>query len=99
MAILYNKTHIIAKIIVMPRPLSNNNCDPILSFFSLGKANRGAHRCHHGGLGRAAEGSRPSVQAPGFEPGQVHSAPGSRTSRATLSLQPFSHISYETVFK
>jgi hypothetical protein len=55
-------------------------------FFSLGKANRGVHRCYRGGLGCAAEGPRPSMHAAGFEPGRMRSSTGSHTNRAMLSL-------------
>ena len=53
-------------------------------FFSLGKATEGPAGATGGGLGRAAEGPRPSVQAPGLEPRRVRSLAGSRTNRVTL---------------
>jgi len=55
-------------------------------FFSLGKATEGPAGATRGGLERATEGPRPSVQAPGLEPGRVRSPAGSRTNRATLGL-------------
>jgi len=58
-------------------------------FFSLGKPTEGPAGATRGGLERATEGPRPSVQAPVLEPGRVRSPAGSRTNRATLGL----HIS------
>ena len=55
------------------------------AFFSLGKANRGAHQCHRGGLGRVAKGLGLSVNAAEFEPRQVHFSPGNLQSYSTMS--------------
>ena len=57
---------------------------PLFFFFSLGKTTEGPAGATRGGLGRAAEGPRPSVQVPGLEPGRVRSPAGSGTNRATL---------------
>jgi hypothetical protein len=56
----------------------------MMYFFSLGKTTEGPAGATRGGLGRAAEGPRPSVQVPVLEPGRVRSPAGSRTNRATL---------------
>ena len=60
------------------------NVTTFFSFFSLGKTTEGPAGATRGGLGRAAEGPRPSVQVPGLEPGRVRSPAGSGTNRATL---------------